>query len=138
MGFFFNRRRSKAGADEQVQEIVSAHQTFPFYIKAPMIIIGIYLFFYIMSLLQDIIVPFAFAGLIAVLLNPLYNKFQKWKVNKIVAILLTIFIAILVLAAVLLFLSSQIAQFGAMIPQLKAKTVSLLHELQLWLSHTFN
>jgi predicted PurR-regulated permease PerM len=138
MGFFFNRRKNKHNDDEQQQEVISAHQTFPFYIKAPMIIIGIYLFFYIMSLLQDILVPFCFAGLIAILLNPIYNRFQKWKINKIVAIVLTILIAILVLAGILLFLSSQIVQFGEMIPQLKAKTSSLLVEVQHWLSSTFN
>lgn len=138
MGLFFNRRKAGHDTEHQEQEVVSTHQTFPFYIKAPMIVIGIYLFFYIMSLLQDIIVPFAFAGLIAILLNPLYNRFQKWKVNKIVAICLTILIAILVLAGVLFFLSSQIVQFGEMIPQLKSKTTALLHEGQQWLSHTFN
>lgn len=116
---------------------MSAKHTYPFYIKAPMVIIGIYLFFYILFLLQDIIVPFAFAGLIAVLLNPLYNKLQQWRVNKIVAICITILVAILVLGAVLFFLSAQIAQFGEMIPQLKAKSMSLLHQAQSWLSSSF-
>lgn len=133
MGLFFNWRKSRA-AD---QEVVHARQTYPFYIKAPMVIIGIYLFFYIMFLLRDILIPFAFAGLIAILLNPIYNRFQKWKINKIVAISLTILIAVLVLAMVLLFLSSQIVQFGDMIPQLKQKTLGLLHEVQVWLSERF-
>lgn len=111
--------------------------TFPFYIKAPMIVIGIYLFFNILSLLQDIIVPFAFAGLIAILLNPIYNRLQKWKVNKIVAILLTIFVAIIFVGALMTLLSTQVAQFGDMIPQLKAKTLTLLNQAQHWLSTTF-
>lgn len=136
MGLFFNWNRNNTG-ETGGQEMVSARQTYPFYIKAPMVIIGIYLFFYILFLLQDIIVPFAFAGLIAILLNPVYNRFQKWKMNKILAIILTILIAVIVLAAVMLFLSSQIAQFGEMIPQLKAKSMSLLHELQAWLSARF-
>lgn len=138
MGLFFSRKKRREIADEEAREIIRAHQTYPFYIKAPMVIIGIYLFFYIMFLLQDILVPFAFAGLIAILLNPLYNKFQHWKINKIVAISLTILIAILVLAGILFFLSSQIVQFGEMIPQLKEKTLSLLNDVQHWLSSTFN
>lgn len=138
MGLFFSRKERKSTANDEEQQIIRAHQTYPFYIKAPMVIIGIYLFFYIMFLLQDILVPFAFAGLIAILLNPLYNKFQHWKINKIVAISLTILIAILVLAGILFFLSSQIVQFGEMIPQLKEKTVSLLNDVQHWLSSTFN
>lgn len=138
MGLFFSRKRRKDAASGEEQQVIRAHQTYPFYIKAPMVIIGIYLFFYIMFLLQDILVPFAFAGLIAILLNPLYNKFQHWKINKIVAISLTILIAILVLAGILFFLSSQIVQFREMIPQLKEKTVSLLNDVQRWLSGTFN
>lgn len=124
-------------ADSTGRQSRFAHLNYPFYIKAPLVLIGLYLLFYIISLLQDVLVPFAFAGLIAILLNPLYNRFQKWGVNKIVAILLTLFIAILVLAGILFFLSSQIVQFGEMIPQLKAKSLSLLHQLQSWLSSQF-
>ncbi|WP_118950978.1 AI-2E family transporter [Taibaiella helva] len=137
MGLFFNRKKNKRGNNTGEQEILHARQSFPFYIKAPMVVIGIYLFFYILWLLQDIIVPFAFAGLIAILLNPVYNRLQKWKVPKIPAILLTILLAVLVLAGILFFLSSQIVQFGDMIPQLKEKTLSLLHQLQQWLSESF-
>lgn len=136
MGIFFNWKRNKDNTPDE-GGLMSAKHTYPFYIKAPMVIIGIYLFFYILFLLQDIIVPFAFAGLIAVLLNPLYNKLQQWRVNKIVAICITILVAILVLGAVLFFLSAQIAQFGEMIPQLKAKSMSLLHQAQSWLSSSF-
>lgn len=138
MGLFFSRKRKNDIGNEEEQQVIRAHQTYPFYIKAPMIIIGIYLFFYIMFLLQDILIPFAFAGLIAILLNPLYNKLQHWKINKIVAISLTILVAILVLAGILFFLSSQIVQFSEMIPQLKEKTLSLLNTVQHWLSATFN
>jgi AI-2 transport protein TqsA len=134
MAIFF-WKKNKSGTDSS--ETLNARQTFPFYIKAPMILIGIYLFFQILTLLQDILVPFAFSGLIAILLNPIYNRFQKWKFNKVLAILLTILIAILIVGGVLLFLSSQIAQFGEMWPQLKEKSMSLLHELQSFLSSQF-
>lgn len=102
-----------------------------------MSLIGIYLFFYILFLLQDIIVPFAFAGLLAILLNPIYNRFQKWKFNKVLAIFLTIFLAALVVAGIMFFLSSQFAQFGEMIPQLTKKVAGLLTNLQSWLSESF-
>jgi predicted PurR-regulated permease PerM len=138
MGFFLSRHKHRRDGDSPGQKPVMAPLSTPFYIKVPMIIIGIFLFFYIMSLLQDIIVPLAFAGLIAVLLNPVYNKLQHWKINKVVAILLTLLLAALVLAGVLLFLSSQIAQFGEMIPQLQAKTISLLDDIQKWLASEFN
>lgn len=136
MGLFFKSRKAETAATEP-PEWLAARDGFPFYIKAPMILIGLYLFFYILDSLQEIIVPFAFAGLISILLNPIYNRFQKWKFNKIIAIVLTILIAVLIVAGVMFFLSSQIVQFGDMIPQLEKKTMKLIGNLQVWLSSTF-
>jgi predicted PurR-regulated permease PerM len=127
---------SKSQKDDQ-PGWMKAQDAYPFYIKAPLILIGLCLVVYILALLQDIIVPFAFAGLISVLLNPVYNRLQKWNVNKILAIVLTILAAFLVVAGIMFFLSSQIVQFGEMLPQLEKKTMTLLHELQAWLSSTF-
>ena len=106
------------------RQVSQRKSRYPFFIKAPLIVIGLYLFFYILFLLQDILMPFAYAGLIAILLNPVYNRFLKWKMNKIVAILLTILLAVAVVAGVMYFLSSQIAQFGEMLPQLKEKILN--------------
>ncbi|ACT91407.1 AI-2E family transporter [Dyadobacter fermentans] len=135
MGLFFKSRKHESAPE--LPEWLTTRDGFPFYIKAPMVLIGLYLFFHILDSLQEIIVPFAFAGLIAILLNPIYNRFQRWKFNKIVAIVLTIFIAILVVGGIMFFLSSQIVQFGDMVPQLEKKTMKLLDNLQEWLSTTF-
>src|SRR6188768_1385023 len=113
-------------------ESSSTKQSYPFYIKAPLILVGLYLFFYILYLLQDILVPFAFAALIAILLNPLCTRLRKWGVPKILAITISILIAAIVLAGVLYFLSSQISQFGEMAPALKERSTSLLQSLQQW------
>ncbi|MCE6987604.1 AI-2E family transporter [Dyadobacter sp. CY323] len=134
MGLFYKKTK---GVTSEGAEWLQGRAAYPFYIKAPMSLIGIYLFFYILFLLQDIIVPFAFAGLLAILLNPLYNRFQKWNFNKILAIFLTIFLAVLVVAGIMFFLSSQIAQFGEMIPQLTKKAAMLIGNLQKWLSESF-
>jgi predicted PurR-regulated permease PerM len=137
MGFFtFKKQRPPAeGADITVE---AKPRSFPFYIKAPLVLIGLYLFFNILSLLQDILVPFAFAGLLAILLNPLYNRLEKWKFPKVLAIILTLLTAIIVLAGIMLFLSTQIIQFGDMLPQLKQKSLALLNEAQQWASMKLN
>jgi predicted PurR-regulated permease PerM len=135
MGFFSTKPKERK---PPVSIGLTTEQDFPFYIKAPMVLIGLYLFFYFLYLLQDIIVPFAFAGLISILLNPVYNRFQRWNFNKVLAILCTILLAVLVVAGIMFFLSSQIAQFGEMLPQLKTKALSMIHDLQSWLSVKFN
>jgi predicted PurR-regulated permease PerM len=137
MGFFsFMKQNSKH--DGQAKISVQRQKIYPFYIKAPLVLIGLYLLFYILFLLQDIFVPFSFAGLVAILLNPIYNRFEKWRFPKIIAICLTLLIAIIVLAGILLFLSTQIIQFGDMLPVLKQKSIGLLGDAQQWVSHKFN
>lgn len=134
MAIYKGRKKDQeySGEDE-----TGGSSIYPFYIKAPLIIIGLYLFFYIAALLQDIIVPFAFAGLIAILLNPVYTFLEKRKVNKILAIVITILMAVLVVSGIMFFLSAQIAQFGEMVPQLEEKFMSLLHDTQSWLTSKF-
>ena len=134
MSQIYKKRNRTPNSDEE-QDVTTAY---PFYIKAPLVVIGLYLFFLIASLLQEIIVPFAFAGLISILLNPVYTFFEKRNFNKILAIALTIFLAVLVLAGIIFFLSSQIVQFGKMLPQLQAKFLSLTHDLQAWLTEKFD
>lgn len=113
-------------------ESSSTNKSYPFYIKAPLILIGLYLFFYILYILQDIFVPFAFAALIAILLNPLCTKLRQWGVPKILAITLSLLTAAVVVGGVLYFLSSQISQFGEMAPALKERSTSLLQTIQQW------
>lgn len=83
---------------------------YPFYIKVPIILLGIVIAVFILSVLRDILVPLAFAGLIAILLNPLSNRLER-KVPKIIAIIISMLIAIIVLAGVLYLLSSQVTHF---------------------------
>lgn len=109
---------------------------YPFYIKSTSVLLGLIAFVYMLAVLQDIIVPFAFAGLIAVLLNPLNNRLCRW-MPRMLAIIITITIAALLLAGLFYFLSSQIAQFGEMVPLLKKKFTMLLGELQHFLQAKF-
>ena len=91
---------------------------YPFYLKSTVILFGIALLALILYTLQDIMVPLAFAMIFAILLNPLYNWFQKHKVPNILSILITLFLATIVLAAILYFLSAQVSTFSETLPLL--------------------
>ncbi|WP_161891150.1 AI-2E family transporter [Pontibacter russatus] len=109
----------------------------PFYKKITIILFGLILFVYVLSMLADILIPLAFSGLIAILLNPLCNQFLILRIPKVLSILLTLLIAFILLGGLFYFLSSQIIQFGEMIPQLKYKLAQLLTDLQQYVEHTF-
>lgn len=112
----------------------NANRQYPFLIKAPLILIGLYLFFYFLFLLKEILVPLAFAALIAILLNPLCNRLERFRIPKVWAISLSLLIAALVLAGLFYFLSSQISQFGELLPTLKTRSQELMGEFQQWIS----
>jgi predicted PurR-regulated permease PerM len=109
----------------------------PFYRKATTILIGIVFFFYILSLLADLLIPIAFSALFAVLLSPLHNKFVAWGIPKIISIVLTLTVATLSIIALFYFLSTQLMQFGEMLPTLKLKSKALLHEMEFWVQSNF-
>lgn len=110
---------------------------YPFFIKSTVILFGLVLMTFALVNLRDILVPVAFAVIIAILLNPLVNKFRNRKISHVLSIAIAMLIAILVFAAILYFLSSQIVGFGENIPTLKTKFVSILGELQHWVQAKF-
>ena len=115
-----------------------ADKELPFYLKATLILFGLVLLTYIFYTLGDILIPLAFAAFIAILLNPLVNRLQKWKVPKIPAIILSLLLAIVFVAALFYFLSTQIAQFSEGFPLLKQKFVQISGDLEQWIFEKFN
>lgn len=117
---------------EQQQEV----KEYPFYLKATLVLFGLVLFFYILWALSSVLVPFAFAGLFAILLNPLFNRLDS-RLPRVVAILLTLLIATVIIGSILYFLSTQIASFSNDIPLIKQKFTSLIDRLQHWVHGRF-
>jgi predicted PurR-regulated permease PerM len=109
----------------------------PFYIKATVILFGLILALYSLSVLRDILVPVAFALIIAILLNPLVMKMRRGNINHIVAISLSILLALIFVSGVVYFLSIQMMKFGENLPMLKRKFLMILGQLQNWVYHTF-
>jgi predicted PurR-regulated permease PerM len=113
-------------------------EKYPFYIRFTVVLFGIILFVYALSNLRTILVPLSFGLMLAILLNPPVNLFQKWKVPRIVAISFALLIALILLASIGYFLSTQIAGFSDQLPVFKKKFLELLQKLQHEISHRFN
>ena len=92
------------------------NRQYPFYFKSTVILFGIILLVYALAMLRGILVPFAFALIIAILLNPLANYFQRRGVKKILAISFSMLIALLVLGGIMYFISSQVVGFSVNFP----------------------
>src|SRR6476469_574095 len=110
---------------------------YPFYFKTTAILFGLVLFVYSLAMLRDILVPFSFALIISILLNPLVNQFQRKGVGKIFAIFFSMLIALLVFGGIMYFISSQVAGFTENFPILKEKFLQLLEQLKAWVHTKF-
>jgi predicted PurR-regulated permease PerM len=106
-----------------------AVKEYPFYLKSTTVLFGLVLLVYVLLALGNILVPFCFAVLIAILLNPLCTWLQK-RLPKVLAVVLTLLTAIIVLGGIVFLLTTQVAQFGDSIPALKIKFESIVDSVE--------
>ena len=112
--------------------------TYPFYIKATTVLVGLIALVYTLFVLQDILAPIAFALVVAILLNPLVNKLQRKGIPKVLAIFMALLLAILVIGGLLYFISAQLVNFSDSLPAFKVKFNEHFLHLQQWFGNTFN
>lgn len=99
-----------------------------------MILLGLVLFSHSILNLRPILLPLSFALMLAILLNPIVNKFEQWKLPTVFAIILTIVLTLLLTLGIAYFLSSQVIRFGVELPLLKKKFAQLAIHAQAFLN----
>lgn len=110
----------------------------PFYLKVSQIILGLIAFVYVLYIGQDIILPLLYATLLAILLNPFVNYLCRKKFNRVIAIITAILLAMILVIALIVFISSQATMFTDTFPEVKAKMLTLFNQFVDWVSATFN
>ena len=110
----------------------------PFYAKSSIFCVGLIAFLTILYVAQDIIIPIVFAVIIAILLNPLVNFFVKFKINRVVAILIPLVLTTLAIIAVGGLLVSQSINFSESWPLLVDRFTESLNQSIVWTSGYFN
>ncbi len=102
---------------------------FPLYFKVACIMVSLLAGVYILYILREIIIPLAFSVLFSILLHPLCLRLERWRVPRILAILISILIFIVVLVGLIYVASIQIAGFADEIPRITAKAEDLLDQM---------
>ena len=111
---------------------------FPFYAKISLLLIGLYVLIHMLFIAQDILLPFIFATIFAVLMNPAVNYLVNKKVNRTLAISSVLTISILLIIGLIALLSSQMSLFSKAAPQLTTKFESFYNQTTMWVSCNFN
>jgi predicted PurR-regulated permease PerM len=107
----------------------------PIYAKATIFLIGLFALFTILYLLRGIIVPLVFATILAIVLHPVVNFFVRIKINRVLAITITLLLTFFVLAAFGGLVFSQASRFGETWPILVDKLTGLLNQAISWASN---
>lgn len=110
----------------------------PVYSKLAQIILGILALGFILYIGREILVPILFATILAILLNPIVDFLTRKKLNRIVAIVLSLIITMAIVLGLLYFLGSQMALLSDSFPLFKQKFITLFHDTTQWISSTFN
>ena len=110
----------------------------PYYLKATVSLFGLILTGFVLYIGQDILVPLAFAVLLAILLLPLNTWMEKHHFHRVVAIPISIVFAFLIIGALVWFMSMQVSGFINDLPTIKKHVLDHYHTLQTWLRNEFN
>lgn len=110
----------------------------PFYIKATVIVLGIFALFTISYIAKGILIPLVFSVIMSILLNPVVNLIRKVVKNRIIAILITLLFAMIILAAFSTFIISQFTRFTESWPALVEKVDAIIDETINYISGRFD
>ena len=117
---------------------MTTYNQLPFYVKLGFKFLVIFFICFFITVSQNILIPFAFACLLAVLLLPIVNFLEIYKLTKIPSIAISIILAISFIAGIIYFLSSQISNFMQDIPSIKAHLNEHFISMQNWVKGKFH
>lgn len=109
----------------------------PFWLKGTTILLGIFLLLVLLSYGKPILMPLAFAALIAMLLEPISNWLQKYKFNRVLAIITSMILMAVILGGIISLLSIQLVQFADRLPEANQKIQNVGNDLILFFENTF-
>lgn len=95
-----------------------------------LILLFAFLFFGGLYICRDFLVPISFAALLAMLLYPVVNKFENWKLPKTLSIVLSLLILFLIVGLVITILTTQISGFAEDLPVIKENLTGKISKLQ--------
>ena len=87
---------------------------------------------------QDILVPLAMSGLIAVLLRPVEQRLTGWGMHKVIAISLALLLAIVVVAGLTVLLSMQLSDFADDMPKIRQNLTDFFSDAKRWVRREYN
>jgi len=110
----------------------------PLYVKLGFQFLVIFFICFFINVAQGILIPFAFAILLTVLLLPIVSFLESQKISRVLSIGIAILLAGGFIGGIIYFLSSQIAGFVQDVPSIKQHLNDHIIDIQKWIKTKFN
>lgn len=110
----------------------------PLYVRITiqLLLLGLIIAFMILG--RDILIPLTIAIVFTFLLLPVSSKLQQWHFPKVVAILISIIVALTFFTALIYFFYSQVVSFANDWPELEKSMLDKWESFQQYITETFN
>jgi len=118
--------------------MINEEKKLPFYAKAVILLIGLLALLTLLYVARSIVIPLVFSVIIAIVLHPVVNFFIRLKINRVVAIIITLSLTFLVIVAFGALLFSQVSRFVESWPLLVDKFTEIINKTITWSSGYFD
>ncbi|MCF6406281.1 AI-2E family transporter [Chitinophaga filiformis] len=110
----------------------------PFNARLAFTLLCIILIIYIARVGHTLIIPLAFAMLVAIMLLPIASQLEKWRFSRGTAAFIVVLLFVTFLLGVLMLLGTQMGAFVADFPHLQQQLLQQLNSLQSWVNVRFH
>ncbi len=110
----------------------------PFVAKLALALLSVTILVYWLVVLQDILVPVLIAMILSMSIFPLANWLENKGLGRVWAVTITLILFTAVAVGIIWLASTQIANFGEMIPQLEKRILEWFNQVQRWGENTFH
>ena len=110
----------------------------PFIGKLAFALISITILVYWLMVLQDILVPIFISVILSMAIFPVANWLEKKGLGRVFSVTLTMLLFTAIMIGVIWLASTQIADFGEMLPQLEKRFTLWFNQIQRWAESIFH
>lgn len=83
---------------------------------------------------KNIILPLVFAMIIAIVLHPIVNLLVRYKINRLISIIIVLILSFIVIGGFATLIFSQLSRFSDSLPALAEKFTNTLNEIIIYAS----
>lgn len=120
----------------KIPRMNASEQPFYFRITIKLLLFSLVIAFLVLA--KNVLLPFTLAVFFTFLLMPVSRRLEQWRFPKVIAILVSIVLALAIFVALLYFFYSQIISFVNDLPLLEKTLTSKIDSIQQFISETFH